>query len=164
MSDILGLWKISIPNYGEVFYSPVARIDCDCMACGCNFYNPSAETIYETERWAGATTVRAKCAEHGWGFRINDVPHVAEVCKLLEKYGVKYTEFCDTIPGTFDLNQEFVETEPMMLNVQYNGAFPIGWSQDDCDIVQRLLHTGKIIILVTQIHEKDGEIKYVPNC
>lgn len=78
---------------------------------------------------------------------------------ILEHNHVKYT-YVDTVPGSWNLNRDWIETELMECAIEYSGVYPINWNLDDIIIFEELENQGQIIVLAT-IKTAGGE--YVPN-
>jgi SAM-dependent MidA family methyltransferase len=119
MSKHIGCLYVSIPNYGELFYV--------------DYFDQETQKYVKNRKYN----------------RICDVPDVKKFINLCKKTGVGIAnEFCDTIPASFDLNQEWVETEWTMLDVEYSGAHPESWSDEEKAWFSELNRTGKLQTLV----------------
>lgn len=87
----------------------------------------------------------------------------AIVTNILEKNSVKYS-ICDTIPGSWNLNDDYYECEPIECIVEYCGVYPVHWDINDVAYLEMLCNTDKIFINVHWVsHEENGDIKYTPN-
>lgn len=78
--------------------------------------------------------------------------------EMLERNNVP-NFFVDTIPGAWNLNRDWIETEPVECIIEYCGVYPVNWNIDDVVMMEELETEGKIIISV--FVNEDG--KYVPN-
>ena len=64
---------------------------------------------------------------------------IKEVCSLFDKYGIRYIK-ADTMPGAFNLNREWIETDdstPIECAIEYPGAYPVEMEQNG-DIIVRV--------------------------
>jgi hypothetical protein len=59
------------------------------------------------------------------------------------------------VPGSYNLNQEWLETDIMEALITYNGVYPIYWPMKDIQTLERLMYNGAINIVVN-IYDKDG--------
>lgn len=82
-----------------------------------------------------------------------------QVSEILKRNNVNHN-FVDTIPGSWNLNRDWIETEEIESIVEYCGVYPVNWNMDDVVKLEELDGTGKIIILVYKVN-KDGEL--IPN-
>lgn len=81
------------------------------------------------------------------------------IADLLNRNNVSYN-YVDTIPGAWNLNRDWIETDVMDCIVEYCGVYPINWSIDDIITFEELENQGKIVVLAI-IKTTDG--KYIPN-
>jgi len=66
---------------------------------------------------------------------------------------------CDTIPGAFNLNRNFIETcSPIKCAIEYSGAYPAEWDLNDVLLLEEMEYQGLIYILVYYLDE-NGKIK-----
>lgn len=89
----------------------------------------------------------------------SDNQYIKEICGMFDKYGIRYWKV-DTIPGSFNLNRDWIETEketPIECAVEYCGVYPVNWDIDDVVRIDELERTGIIIIRVLWIQD-DGKL------
>lgn len=67
--------------------------------------------------------------------------------------------YVDTLPGSWNLNRDWIETDQVDAAVEYCGVYPANWDIEDVVKLERMEYDGEIIIMVDWI--KDGE--HVPN-
>lgn len=84
---------------------------------------------------------------------------IQRISEMLDRNNVKYN-YVDTVPGAWNLNRDWIETDPMESIVEYCGVYPVDWDIDDIVALEDLESKGRIIILATELTE-DG--KYIPN-
>ena len=95
---------------------------------------------------------------------LTDNPYIKVITNLLDKNGIEWNT-CDTVVGSFNLNQEWIETKgDIEAEIEWDKALPTKWSEEDKEILYDLAMTGKIIIHVTwKVKNELGEVKYIPN-
>lgn len=84
---------------------------------------------------------------------------IKEVCSLFDKYGIRYIK-ADTMPGAFNLNREWIETDdstPIECAIEYPGAYPVGWDIKDVARLEEMEQNGDIIVRVSWF-TKDGYV------
>ena len=82
---------------------------------------------------------------------------IKEVIDILNKNNVKY-DTCDTVPGAFNLNQDWIETDIFDATVEFCGVYPINWDIEDTLKFVELIEKGKIVVTVDWY---DNEGKWV---
>lgn len=85
--------------------------------------------------------------------------YITNIIEILEKNNIKY-DYCDTVSGSWNLNNEWIQTEKIECIIEYCGVYPINWDINDVVVLENLHNEGKIIIRVYLI-DKDGN--YIPN-
>ena len=97
-------------------------------------------------------------------FRITSDENIKAVISLFDKYNIKWNT-CDTIAGSFNLNQEWLETNTdIEADTTWNSVLPVNWSNEDITIFHNLIKSGKIIVRVFYKEVKEsGEINYIPH-
>ena len=81
------------------------------------------------------------------------------VSEMLDRNNVEYN-FVDTVPAAWNLNRDWIETDPVESIVEYCGVYPVNWCIDDVVTLEELKSTGEIVVLAFDI-TKDGVC--VPN-
>ncbi len=89
---------------------------------------------------------------------LNRDENIKKALDILEKNKVKYTS-CDTYPGTFNLNQEWIcFDDPIEAIVEFCGVYPIHWDINDVVEFEKLIIDGKIIVMVDWYDEEGNYI------
>lgn len=91
--------------------------------------------------------------------RLEDNEYIQKVTSILEKYKIEWTS-CDTLPGAFCLNRDWIQTKDIPCYIEYCGVYPVEWDIEDVVTLEQLEYEGKIIVFVDW-HTKEGE--YIPN-
>lgn len=94
-----------------------------------------------------------KCVENEDIYRPKD-PSLLEVIDILERNGTEYG-CCDTVPGAYNLNRDFFETEIMDCAVEFCGVYPADWNPEDAARFEEMENNGDIMVIVTW-HNPDG--------
>lgn len=84
---------------------------------------------------------------------------IKNVVGILNKYNIEWN-IVDTVPGSFNLNRDWIETSDINCYIEYCGCYPVEWDIDDVTELESLEYEGKIIIKVLW-HQEDGT--YVQN-
>ena len=97
-------------------------------------------------------------------YRLTNDENIYTVISIFDKYGIKWNT-CDTIAGSFNLNQEWVETNTdIEADTTWNSVLPTNWSNYDITVFHDLIKSGKIIVRVFYKEKnKNGEISYIPH-
>lgn len=84
---------------------------------------------------------------------------IKKVTDLFDKYNICW-HTCDTIAGSFSLNQEWIEmVNEIEMDVEWDKVEAVNWTKEDIDMFTELAFSGKIIVRVYEV--KDG--KYILN-
>jgi len=87
----------------------------------------------------------------------------AEVKDILVRNNVKYDKR-DTIVGSWNLNSDYYECEPVECIVEYCGVYPVHWNIEDVVKLEALCNTDKISIHVYWVVPDENGIEgFVPN-
>lgn len=81
------------------------------------------------------------------------------ISEILDRNNVKYN-CVDTVPGAWNLNREWIETDSIESVVEYCGVYPVDWNIQDVITLEELESIGDIVVLAFEITD-DG--KCVPN-
>ncbi len=84
---------------------------------------------------------------------------IKEVCSLFDKYDIDYMKV-DTMPGSFNLNRDWIETSVQNLiecAVEYSGVYPVHWDIEDVVRLEEMERNGNVIIMVVWVTD-DGKI------
>lgn len=82
----------------------------------------------------------------GWR-KLSSSNSIKKVIEILNNNNVKFSN-CDTNPGSFNLNQEWIETDIIDAIVEFCGVYPINWNTEDTLKFVRLIEKGKIVVTV----------------
>lgn len=85
-------------------------------------------------------------------------PVIQKVEEMLDRNHVTHGHV-DTVEGTWNLNRDWVQTDPMDCIVEYCGVYPTGWEINDVEELERMENDGEILVMVDWI--VGGE--YIPN-
>ena len=97
------------------------------------------------------------------GNSLTDNEDIKTVLSLFKIYKIEYIT-CDTIAGSFNLNQEWVETKTdIEAETSWCSVLPINWNDEDIFIFYSLIRSGKIIVRVHYVINENGETKYIPH-
>lgn len=83
---------------------------------------------------------------------------IGKVEAMLDKYKISHGHV-DTLPGSWNLNRDWVETGHFHAIVEFCGVYPVGWDMADVVELERMETSGEIIIMADWI--VGGE--HVPN-
>lgn len=83
---------------------------------------------------------------------------VRKINDILTKNHVEYRKV-DTVEAAWNLDREWIETNPMDCVVEYCGVYPVDWNIDDTVELERMEKEGEILIHVNLV--VDG--MYAPN-
>ena len=80
---------------------------------------------------------------------------IKTVIDILNKNGVDHS-FCDSVPGCYNLNRDWISTEQIVdAVVEYGGVYPIHWDIDSIAVLDKMEYDGKLIINVAW-YDEDG--------
>ena len=91
-----------------------------------------------------------------FNYDIENNETIKNVINILKRNNLSY-EIVDTVPGSWDLNKMWLQTENVKCAIEYSGVFPISWNIDDIIELSRLYHHGDIIINIEVQHGKKWE-------
>ena len=77
---------------------------------------------------------------------------IKKVIDLLDRNGVAW-HACDSVHGSFSPNQEWLETEPLAVEVSWNDTRPVGWSDEDASSLVRLAFNGEVVVRLEEVAE-----------
>jgi len=81
---------------------------------------------------------------------------IAEIEKMFKEIGIN-TNFVDTIPGAFNLNRNYLETDKFDAIVEYCGVYPIKMDAKNSAWLSALDNCGEIRITVVTYDKDDNE-------
>jgi hypothetical protein len=74
--------------------------------------------------------------------------HIKRLVDIFRNNGIKY-HTCDTIPGWYNLNQEWIETETFIdCDISFSFVLPVEWTEEERKVLKYLAFRGDIIIQV----------------
>ena len=82
-----------------------------------------------------------------------------EIKEILDRNNVTYG-FVDTVPGSWNLNDDYLETDKIECIVEYCGVYPVHWNINDVVRLEELHNAGKLVINVCIVDEAGN---YIPN-
>lgn len=92
-------------------------------------------------------------------YQLKNDENIKMITNILDKYNI-YWQTVDTVPGSYNLNRDWIETKDIPCYIEYDGVYPTEWDIEDVVTLEKMDREGKIIIQVTWHPEKD---KYISN-
>ena len=87
-----------------------------------------------------------------------DAKEIKEITDILDRNNVKWS-VVDTVPGSWCLNHDCIETEEMECAIEYSGVYPVNWTDaKDVALLRYMIVMGHISINV-MVKDENGKLR-----
>ena len=81
-------------------------------------------------------------------------PEIQKVLEILKRNKIN-TWYVDNVPGSYNLDQEWIETDTIRAKIDWEKVTPFDWNNVDAEALTAMQYGGEINIVVN-IYDKDG--------